>query len=1102
MPETTPRSLVPRVFVCYARHDNASRNRGIRWRDQLLEHLQPFVSEGRIIVYFDELTRTGDEWDDTIQQELAACDVAVLLVGKDFLNSKYIGTREVPFLLERHDAKKVRLVPVLVSSCVWTETRYRYGRNKQKSLAAIQGPVPMDKALDTQKPADRKAALARIAEAVLAEAVAQKPPLPTPPPELHPYLDCVVERCRFVPMRGAQRDERARHGDPQRTRDDPDQRIELERVFVDLDTSFVPRPEEPLAGTRTRPRKGVDPQVLLRPPEDAKPWPALFAVAMPNHRHVVLKGAPGSGKSTFLRFLMLALAQCGQGQAARWSPRIPHWPETELTVVPVRIELRLLDAWLRKEGRSTPKPCHVWDFFLAEYRKLREERSWPEPGNTLDEAARTGRIAFFLDGLDEVATVDRKVFVRDCIQEFAHRGLGVECRLVVTCRTRAYDLVLTNDETLHLRRPGAPSPGSSGEWPVYELAGLVPEQQDQFVKAWYDVLRVLEPDLEPVASERTAALQEALKDRAKPELGEMARTPLLLTVMAHLHSSQRDLRLPDNRAELLEDFVDLLLRRWAERHRPTGPSGADSDHGETLGDLLADPGMAGVTPETFLQMLARVAFEGFRSGTREKPPLVSGPLLTRELRRLYKGLDTPPAAAWAEKVLLYIQHRAGLLHSPDGETYDFPHRLIWEYLTAFHLARTCEASEIANHVTADGYWDEVIRLVAGHFVFVKHEIARGLKVVKALASTTITAADTASNAVGWRRIALAADALHEIGPDKRRQEPDDDARCLTLLQERLPQLLTSGALSARDRARAGRILGHLGDPRRSVVPAEPRDLLATEFCFVPTAPSNSGPSGGFWIARFPVTVAQFRLFATPENYANPAWWSDAAKAGFWQNGQVKVTDWLGQNERWESGPASLSASMDVPNHPMVAVSWFEATAYAAWLNGWLAKSGGPIGDLRLRLPRETEWQVAAQGGAWIPRHPESTRKPLGQIGPESEPGPQGLGENPSPGRRYPWGDEEPGERANWAPTGIGATSAVGCFSAGTSPVGAEEMAGNVWECTASWHDLSERQRVFRGGSWDGVNRNYMSARLRYLRAHPGSRYDYIGFRLVCGRESC
>ena len=185
---------------------------------------------------------------------------------------------------------------------------------------------------------------------------------------------------------------------------------------------------------------------------------------------------------------------------------------------------------------------------------------------------------------------------------------------------------------------------------------------------------------------------------------------------------------------------------------------------------------------------------------------------------------------------------------------------------------------------------------------------------------------------------------------------------------------------------------------------------------------------------------------------------------------------------------------------MVSVSWYEAAAFAVWFDRQFRKAVGLPEGFRFRLPTASEWQRAAQGGPRILRDAAQHRRRLVELYHPPEIHAHLLQANPFPARDYPWGNAEPEERANWAPTGIDATSTVGCFDAGISPVGAEEMAGNVWEWTESWDDSEKSFCWVCGGSWaDGPG--FMNATVR-SHGHPGHRDRLIGFRLVCGGESC
>lgn len=241
--------------------------------------------------------------------------------------------------------------------------------------------------------------------------------------------------------------------------------------------------------------------------------------------------------------------------------------------------------------------------------------------------------------------------------------------------------------------------------------------------------------------------------------------------------------------------------------------------------------------------------------------------------------------------------------------------------------------------------------------------------------------------------------------------------------------------------------------------------LKIEWCWIPGGPFKMGSKDydsekpihevhvdGFWLARYPVTNAQYKLFIEARGYDQQKWWT----AEGWQRRQqdkwVEPRYW--QDSKWNGA-----------QQPVVGVSWYEAMAFCAWA----AEASGEL----IGLPTEAEWEKGARG---------------------------------TDGRTFPWGEAEPNEKLchfnqDWSK---GSTKPVGQFSPqGDSPYGCADMAGNVYDWTADWFQAypgnskpndayGEKYRVVRGGSW-GLNRLALRCANRGRNA-PGIRLYDVGFR--------
>ena len=100
------------IFISYAHEDETHK-------DDLVKMLSPLQDHGILRIWQDREIQPGEEWYEAIQTAMTACDMALLLISSDFLNSRFIKGTEIPSLLRRRKEEGLRVVPIIIRSCLW-----------------------------------------------------------------------------------------------------------------------------------------------------------------------------------------------------------------------------------------------------------------------------------------------------------------------------------------------------------------------------------------------------------------------------------------------------------------------------------------------------------------------------------------------------------------------------------------------------------------------------------------------------------------------------------------------------------------------------------------------------------------------------------------------------------------------------------------------------------------------------------------------------------------------------------------------------------------------------------------------------------------------
>lgn len=257
----------------------------------------------------------------------------------------------------------------------------------------------------------------------------------------------------------------------------------------DLEKAYRENPRKPLSS------KSIEKQTGIRAANETQ--------------FLMVLGAPGSGKTTFLRKIGLEALKVKKGKY-------------EHRCLPVFLELK----------RFTEDRIDIQERIIDEFKIC----GFPDPEGLIKKALKKGKLLILLDGLDEVPNVKRDSVV-DIIQDFVDKHDNN--RFITSCRVAAYKS--------NFRRYTDVCMSEFGDGQI-----------QKYINNWFHS----KEDQKSGTAKRYWDLLQKPENKAAKEL---AHTPLLLTFLCLVYDRSQNIL--NQRSPLYKKALRILLEEWAAEKR-------------------------------------------------------------------------------------------------------------------------------------------------------------------------------------------------------------------------------------------------------------------------------------------------------------------------------------------------------------------------------------------------------------------------------------------------------------------------------------------------------------------------------------------------------